>query len=117
MYYLPYRASLKAEGRYYSDSWGVDAWNVEVAYVHPLPKGLTMDLKYRYYNQTAADFYSDLFPRRQSQNFLARDKELSSFNAHTIGAGLSYEFAPNWMPFFKKCVRYRIQYPNISDTA
>ncbi len=102
MYYLPYRASLKAEGRYYADSWGTDAWNVEVAYVHPLPKGLTMEVKYRYYEQTAADFYSDLFPRQQAQNFMARDKELSSFTTHTIGAGLSYEFAPDWMPFFKK---------------
>ena len=31
MYYLPYRASLKGEFRYYTDSWGVDGWNAEVA--------------------------------------------------------------------------------------
>ena len=102
MYYLPYRASIRAEGRMYSDTWGTDAWNVEVGYVHPLPKGFTVDVKYRYYTQTAADFYSDLFPRQQAQNFLARDKELATFTTHTIGSGVSFEFAPNWMPFFKK---------------
>lgn len=102
MYYLPYRASLKGEYRFYTDTWGTDAWNVEVGYVHPLPKGLTLDLKYRYYSQTAADFYSDLFDRPTAQNFLARDKELSTFVSHTVGVGLGYEFNMDWLPIFKK---------------
>ncbi len=102
LYYLPYRASVKGEYRYYTDTWGVDAWNVELAYVHPLPLGFTLDLKYRYYSQTAADFYNDLFDRQSAQNFLARDKELGTFVSHSAGVGLSYEFKPGWMPFFKK---------------
>ena len=44
-YFLPYRAALKAEFRYYSDTWDVQAWNVEVGYIHPLPKGVTLDLQ------------------------------------------------------------------------
>lgn len=102
MYYLPYRASLKLEGRLYSDTWGIDAWNTEIAYVHPLPWGLTAEAKYRYYDQSAADFYSDLFPRQNAQNFLARDKELASYTTHTLGAGLAYEFHTGWLPLFKK---------------
>jgi len=102
MYYLPFRASARAEYRYYSDTWGVDAWNVELGYVQPLPKGLTLDVSYRYYTQTAADFYSDLFPRQNSQNFLSRDKELSSFASNTLGVGLSYEFGTGLVPFFKR---------------
>jgi len=70
--------------------------------VHPLPLGLTLDLKYRYYSQTAADFYNDLFDRQSAQNFLARDKELGTFVSHSAGVGLSYEFKPGWVPFFKK---------------
>ena len=102
LYYLPYRASVKGEFRHYTDTWGIGAWNAEVAYVHPLPKGFTLDLKYRYYTQTSADFYNDLFSRPDEQNFLARDKEMASFQTHTIGVGVSYEFEMNWMPFFKK---------------
>ena len=98
LYYLPYRASLKGEYRWYSDTWGIQAWNVELGYIHPLPKGLTLDVKYRYYDQTAADFYSDLFDRPDQQNFLARDKELSTMTTHTIGAGVSYEFDASFMP-------------------
>lgn len=102
MYYLPYRASVKLEGRIYSDSWGVDAWNTEVAYVHPLGDHLTLEAKYRYYDQTAADFYSDLFPYQDAQNFMARDKELATYTTHTVGGGVAYEFNPGWMSFFKK---------------
>ncbi len=103
MYYLPYRAALKLEFRNYSDTWGIDAYNGEIAYTHPIEDvGLVVELKYRYYKQTAADFYSDLFPRSNAQNFLARDKELAGFQTQTIGAGISYEFETNWLPGFKR---------------
>lgn len=103
MYYLPYRAALKLEARYYTDTWGIDAYNGEIAYTHPIEEyGLTVELKYRYYEQTAADFYSDLFPRESAQNFMARDKELAAFTTHTLGAGVSYEFEATWLPGFKR---------------
>jgi len=99
LYYLPYRAALKAEGRYYTDSWGIKAYNAELAYTHPLEEGLTLDLRYRFYSQTSADFYEDLFSRSNEQNFLARDKELSTFTSHTAGVGVSYEFETPWLNF------------------
>ena len=102
MYYLPYRASLKGEFRYYTDTWGVDAWNAEVAYVHPLSHGITLEGKYRFYTQSASDFYRDLFPREMAQNFMARDKELADYVTHTIGGGISYEFNVPWVSFFKR---------------
>ena len=102
MYFLPYRASARFEYRYYSDTWGVDAWNVELGYVQPISNGLTIDLRYRYYTQTASDFYSDLYPRQNSQNFLSRDKELSPFSSNTVGMGLTYQLPANFAPFFKR---------------
>jgi len=102
MYYLPYRAALKVEGRYYTDSWDIDAFNGEIAYTHPLEEGVTLDLRYRFYNQTAADFYSDLFQQSNQQNFLARDKELSTFTTHTAGVGLNYEFETPGLSFIER---------------
>ncbi|MCR9278904.1 MAG: DUF3570 domain-containing protein [Pseudomonadaceae bacterium] len=104
MYYLPYRAALKAEYRNYGDSWGVDAFNTELAYIHPFDNGLTIEGRVRYYSQTSADFYSDLFARSQAQNFLARDKELATFETTTLGVGVSYEFSMEWMPLLTKGV-------------
>lgn len=103
MYFLPYRAALKLEYRNDSDTWGIDANNAEIAYTHPFgDTGLQAELKYRLYDQTSADFYSDLFPRSSAQNFLARDKELASFQTQTIGGGVSYEFETGWLPGIKR---------------
>jgi len=102
MYYLPYRASAMAEVRYYSDTWGIGAWNAEVGYTQPLPKGVTIDVHYRYYEQNSADFYSDLFPRQDYQNFLARDRWLATFSQHSVGIGVNYDFGTTLLPFFKR---------------
>jgi len=98
LYYLPWRAAVRGEFRRYSDTWDLEAWNVEMGYVHPLPHGFTADVRYRYYDQTAAEFYSDLFSAAESQNFRARDKELATFVSHTFGGGVSYAFQAGFLP-------------------
>ena len=95
IYYLPWRASASAEYRFFDDSWDITAHNIKLAYVHPLPNGWLIEGRYRYYTQTAADFYSDLFPFMDAQNFLARDKELSKFDSNTAGVTVSYDFIEN----------------------
>ena len=92
-YYLPYRAALHAEFRVYEDSWGITGNNIELGYTHPITDNWIIETHFRSYAQTKADFYNDLFPFQQAQNFLARDKELSTFDNSTIGFGVSYEFA------------------------
>jgi hypothetical protein len=92
LYYLPYRASLKTEYRYFSDSWGVDANTLEFQYVHPVGPSWVFEGRYRIYKQEKADFYSDLFPYKDSQDFMGRDKELSTFSNYTLGLGASYIF-------------------------
>ena len=102
LYYLPYRAVLKAGYRYFTDTWGIDAHTVELGYSHPIKERWIVDLGYRWYSQTAADFYSDLFPYQDAQNFLARDKELSTFTSHTFSLGLSYQFAQGGWGFIDR---------------
>lgn len=92
-YFLPYRAALHAEYRLFKDSWGIEGNNIEFGYTHPFANNWIAGVHFRTYSQTKANFYSDLFPFSNAQNFLARDKELSTFNNSTIGFGISYEFA------------------------
>jgi hypothetical protein len=63
---------------------------------------VTLDLSYRYYTQGTSDFYSDLYPYQNSQNFLSRDKELSKFSSNTLGIGLTYAFGSSFVPYFKR---------------
>ncbi|HEX7374905.1 MAG TPA: DUF3570 domain-containing protein [Steroidobacteraceae bacterium] len=93
-YFLPYRAALHGEYRYYTDDWGIVANSIEVGYTHPWGKQWIFEAGLRWYDQSAADFYSDLYPRRNAQNFLARDKELSSFNSQMLTLGVTYELPP-----------------------
>lgn len=95
IYHLPYSASVRGDVRRYTDSWGVTATNAEVRYIHDFKKDLLLEVKYRVYSQTEAEFYSDLFPYKDAQNFMARDKELSPFSSKTIGLGLTYKFPWN----------------------
>ena len=47
-------------------------------------------------SQNEADFYSDLFPTADFQNYMARDKELSTYTNNTIGFKVSYEIDTGW---------------------
>jgi hypothetical protein len=100
-YFLPYRAALFLNYRYFSDSWQINASDIELGYRHPIGKTFELEFKVRYYQQTQASFYSDLFAYKDAQNFLARDKELSDFNDLTFGLGVTYiipkqYFLNNW---------------------
>ncbi|GAB4358415.1 MAG: hypothetical protein Kow006_26840 [Gammaproteobacteria bacterium] len=92
-YFLPYRAAIYGEYRKYKDTWGIKADTYEFGYVHPLGERWILEASYRHYDQNAADFYSDLFPYSNAQNYLARDKELSTFSSQTIGVKASYQIA------------------------
>jgi hypothetical protein len=95
-YYLPYRAAIEGSYRFFTDTWGINAHTVDFNYTHPAFRRWVFDGRVRYYRQNAADFYSDLFPRRDFANFLARDKELSTFNSVTLGVGAAYDFNFPW---------------------
>ncbi|MFT6906950.1 MAG: hypothetical protein ACJAS1_003623 [Oleiphilaceae bacterium] len=102
LYYLPYRASIKGEYRFFNDSWGITAHTYDVSYVHPLGARWTVEGHYRYYSQTQADFYKDLFPFQNAETYMGRDKELSSFSDFTLGGGITYEFGQGVIPHIDK---------------
>jgi hypothetical protein len=101
-YFLPWRAAVDGRYRFYTDTWGIVAHTAEIGYTQPMWGSWTFDVEYRYYTQEAADFYRDLFPRRNTLNFQARDKELSTFTGHTIGVGATWEFKVARMPWLER---------------
>lgn len=109
-YYLPYRAAVGGKYRFYVDDWDITAHTAELNYTHPIADKWMFELVYRFYTQSHAEFYSDLFPRQNAQNFLARDKELSKFKDNSVEAGVSYEFLNKGWHFIDKAsinLKYR----------
>jgi hypothetical protein len=90
-YYLPYRAALEGEYRFFTDTWDIESNTASLSYTHPWDD-FVFTGKYRYHDQTGAHFYRDLFSRSEATNFRGRDKELSPLTSHTFKIGASYEF-------------------------
>ncbi|MBT8101764.1 MAG: DUF3570 domain-containing protein [Gammaproteobacteria bacterium] len=90
-YFLPYRAAIEGEYRFFNDTWDIDGHTASLAYVHPW-RDFTFTGKFRYHDQTGAHFYNDLFPRAQATNFRGRDKELSPLTSYTFKLKAAYEF-------------------------
>lgn len=101
-YFLREGSVVYASARVYSDTWGIDAWNTKAGYTYIHNKKWIFDASYRYYTQSAADFYSDLFPYVDAQNFMGRDKEISTFNDHSIRLDVTYDFAVDKWPFLER---------------
>jgi hypothetical protein len=121
LYHLPYRAALKLGYRYFNDDWGIDAHTAEIGYTHPIRDRWILDIGFRYYQQTHADFYADLFERPDQQNFMARDKELSEFQDYTVGFALSYDLLKKGWGYIDKATlnfsydHIWFQYDDFSD--
>lgn len=105
-YYLPYRAAISGEYRLFNDTWGISSNTLAIEYSHPIKNDWIIDLRLRHYDQSAASFYSDLFPGtapvQESEIFRARDKELSTFTNQTIGFSASYDLSQHGWKFIDK---------------
>ena len=84
------KTALRARYRYFTDTWDIQAHDLEFGFSRYITDQWIADLSYRYYTQDAASFYSDDFD--QEYNYMARDKELSTFNSHSFGGRLSWIF-------------------------
>jgi hypothetical protein len=121
-YYLPYRAAVEVDFRWYSDTWDIDSLMGAISYIHPWGP-FTFVAKYRYNGQDDAHFYRDLFPRAQATNFRGRDKELSELYSNIYSLKATYEFLNEnrtWS-FLKRGTvtasydRMHIKYPSFTD--
>ncbi|HTY93881.1 MAG TPA: DUF3570 domain-containing protein [Steroidobacteraceae bacterium] len=100
-YYLPWKAALDLQYRFFSDTWHIRSHTAQIGYTQPW-RNWTFDGSFRFYKQTQADFYSDLFTSANQQNFMSRNRELSAFNSYTVGAGATYEFHVPHAPWINK---------------
>ncbi len=110
-YYLPYRAALRAEYRLFSDTWSITGNTLAFGYTHPIENKWIIDLRYRVYDQSRANFYSDVFVAPGIQTYMARDKELSTFNNQTLGFSISYDLGQHgWKIIDKGSINFALDH-------
>ncbi len=83
-------SSVRAEYRYFWDTWAIKAHTLEVGASRHLAPGWLADAQLRYYTQRHALFYSD--NASTETLYVSRNRQLSSFHSTSLGAKLAYTF-------------------------
>ncbi|WP_299886083.1 DUF3570 domain-containing protein [uncultured Lacinutrix sp.] len=101
-YYLNETFALRTYYRYYMDNWGVNSHTASIEL--PIKLGLgkfTFYPNYRFYNQTAADYFAPYETHLSTSEFYTSDYDLSKFNSHQYGLGFKYYDAFTKFKIFK----------------
>ena len=106
-YYMPYRAAMYGDFRFFSDSWDVVSGTAKLGYSQPfkLKGDWLLDFHYRFYTQSAASFYSADFGTEELR-YMASDKELSTFTNNSFAVGVSYAFPKGWWKIDKSSLNF-----------
>ncbi|MFI1771425.1 DUF3570 domain-containing protein [Thalassobellus citreus] len=89
-YYLNEIFTLRTYYRFYSDDWGITSHTAEIELPIKISSKFTLYPSYRYYNQTAADYFAPYEANVSTSEFYTSDYDLSKFNANQYGFGVSY---------------------------
>ncbi len=89
-YYLNEKFTVRTYYRYYADDWGISSHTASVEVPFKVSPKFTLYPSYRFYNQTAADYFAPYETHVSSQEFYTSDYDLSKFNANQFGMGISY---------------------------
>lgn len=81
---------LRSYYRYYSDNWGINSSTASLEIPLKIHRKLTIYPSYRYYNQTAADYFAPYEGHLSSDEFYTSDYDLSEYNANQYGVGITY---------------------------
>jgi hypothetical protein len=95
-YFEPVNGAVDVSYRYYHDDFGITAHTGEIRWNQKIGKHVVFSPMFRYYTQTAANFYRTHFPGDPTNptvyptpEFYSADYRLSALNSYTYGASLS----------------------------
>ena len=76
--------------RYYFDEWGIESQTVNLELPVKISGSFTLYPSYRYYSQTAADYFAPYAAHSSDEQYYTSDYDLSGFSANQFGFGVSY---------------------------
>lgn len=89
-YFLSERLTVRTYYRFYTDDWGISSHTASIELPVKITDKFTIYPSYRYYNQTAADYFAPYNEHLSMAEFYTSDYDLSKFNANNYGFGISY---------------------------
>jgi len=89
-YYINETFVLRTFYRYYYDDWGIKSHTASLEVPIKLNDKFTLYPSYRFYNQTAADYFNVYEGHLSSDEYYTSDYDLSKYSANQFSLGASY---------------------------
>lgn len=89
-WYLNETFTVRTFYRYYFDDWGINSHTASIEVPIKLTDKFTLYPSYRFYNQTAADYFAPANENLSTADFYTSDFDLSEYSANQFGIGVSY---------------------------
>jgi len=89
-FYINEYIVLRSFYRYYFDDWGITSHTASIEVPVKITDKFTLYPSYRYYSQTAADYFAPYETHISTDRYYTSDFDLSKFYASQYGFGLTY---------------------------
>jgi len=89
-YYINEIFVVRTYYRYYTDDWGISSHTASIEIPIKIGGRFTVYPSYRFYNQTAADYFAPYEKHASTEEFFTSDYDLSKFTANQYGLGVTY---------------------------
>ncbi len=88
--YINEHLVFKTYYRYYTDDWGMRSHTVKLELPIKLGDKFTLYPNYRYYTQTAIDYFAPYEKHLSTEQYYTSDYDLSPFSSNQFGLGVKY---------------------------
>jgi len=89
-YYINEYILVRTYYRYYFDDWGINSHTLNVELPIKIGNLFTVYPSYRFYNQTAADYFAPYEQHISTETYYTSDYDLSEFTATQFGLAIQY---------------------------
>lgn len=87
-YFVGDHLVLRGYYRYYMDNWGLKAHTASLETAIKVTPFFSVSPFYRYYRQTAVDYFRPYAGHKAGQDYYTSNYDLSDFNSHFFGSGI-----------------------------
>jgi len=88
-HYFESKTALNFEYRFYADDWAILSNTMNMYYYQYMKENVLIRYRYRYYTQSASNFYQDIYTGQQA--FMTGDYKMEAFSAHLFGLKVEYK--------------------------
>ncbi len=89
-YYVNEYLKIRTYYRFYSDNWDIQSHTASVELPIKVSERFTVAPLYRYYTQTQSKYFAPYETHLSTEKYYTSDYDLSTFDAHQYGLGISY---------------------------